>query len=151
MAGWLIRSRNRLLFASTCVHSGYFDRVRIAHLSSFLCACFLFYFCFVFLFFSSSCVLSVQCCYCLWIVVSWLPSRFSLTFMPILLVFCTRVFLFSIPSAFPPHSLFFPPAFYCLSGLRGCTAWLHNTNILSYFNQAKNTVRYKRTTDFMLV
>ena len=31
---------------------------------------------------SSSCVLCVRCCQCFWIVHSWLPLRFSLTFSP---------------------------------------------------------------------
>jgi hypothetical protein len=41
----------------------------IAHLFRFLCCL------------SSSCVLCTQCCQCLWIVHSWLPLRFSLTFI----------------------------------------------------------------------
>jgi hypothetical protein len=30
---------------------------------------------------TSSCVLYSQCCHCLWIVHSWLPLRFALTFI----------------------------------------------------------------------
>jgi hypothetical protein len=31
--------------------------------------------------YGSSCVLCAQCCHCLWIVHSWMPFRFSLTFI----------------------------------------------------------------------
>ena len=51
-----------------------FDGVCVAHLFSFQCYVFL-------LCLSSSCVLCTQCCQFLWIVHSWLPLRFSLTFI----------------------------------------------------------------------
>ena len=38
-------------------------------------------FCFALFYLSSSCVLCAQCCQRLWIVHSWLPLRFSLTFI----------------------------------------------------------------------
>jgi hypothetical protein len=66
---------NSLPFASTCVDSWFFGCVHVGHLSSFLC-------CVVFLCFACirpmSCVPNVAS---VWIVRSWLPLRFSLTFI----------------------------------------------------------------------
>ena len=66
----LIRGRNCLPFASTWLHHRLNGGVRVA-LYKFLC-CVLFVF--------VQCLIS-QCCQCLWIVHSWLPPWFSLTFI----------------------------------------------------------------------
>ena len=72
---WIVHSWLPLRFSLTfivflvyvCVYG--FQHFAVAHLLSFL------------LYFSSSCVLCIQCCQFLWIVHSWLPHRFSLTFI----------------------------------------------------------------------
>ena len=95
-----------LVFGGICVAHLFsflccvFGGIRVAHHFSFLCCVFLFCL-------SLSCVLWIQCRQCLWIVHSWLPLRFSLTFINTWLIGSDKILMFYLFSISPLYEIQF--------------------------------------------